>query len=162
MATKAKPIPDGFYTITPSLIVKGAAKAIEFYKKAFGATERYRMTAPNGTVGHAEITIGNSIVMIADEMPEMGLTSPTTLKGTASGLLIYTENTDAAFKRAIDAGATPILPPTDMFWGGRYSRLMDPFGHIWAISTQLMDLTHDEMIAAYKEFVAKQPVAAKH
>lgn len=146
MAGKVKAVPEGYSTVTPHLVCKGAAKAIEFYTKAFGAVERFRMPGPGGIVMHAEIQIGDSIVMLADEFPEQGARSPLSIGGTPVVLLIYTENVDAAFKRATDAGATAILPPTDMFWGDRYSKLADPFGHQWSIATHVEDVAPEEMM----------------
>jgi PhnB protein len=142
---KVKAIPEGYSTITPHLVCKDAAKAIEFYAKAFGAVERYRMPGPGGKVMHAEIQIGNSIVMLADEFPEQGARSPQSIGGTPVVLMIYTEDVDAAFQRATDAGAKAIMPPADMFWGDRYGKLSDPFGHEWAIATHREDVTPEEM-----------------
>lgn len=153
---KPKPIPEGFHTITPSLIVKDAAKAIQFYKEAFGATERGRFEGPGGTIMHAEIAIGDSVVMLGDEMPEMGAKSPLTLGGTAVKLHIYTEDVDSLFKRATDAGATVKMPLADQFWGDRYGVLADPFGHEWSIATHTKDLTMDEMKKAAEALFAHQ------
>lgn len=146
MGGKVKAIPEGFSTVTPHLVCKDAAKAIEFYTEAFGGVERFRMPGPGGIVMHAEIQIGNSIVMLADEFPEQGARSPLSIGGTPVVLMIYTENVDAVFKRATDAGATAILPPTDMFWGDRYSKLADPFGHQWSIATHVEDVAPEEMM----------------
>jgi uncharacterized glyoxalase superfamily protein PhnB len=142
----AKPIPEGYHTITPYITVKGAAKAIDFYKRAFGARERDRMTDPEGKrVMHAEIQIGDSIVMLGDEFPQGECKSPQTLGGTAVSLFLYVPDVDAAFKRAVDAGATAAMAPTDMFWGDRFGKLVDPFGHEWAMATHKEDLSHDEI-----------------
>ena len=143
-AKKVSPIPEGYYTATPYLTIRGVDKAIEWYKKAFGAVERVSMPDPSGKISHAEIQIGNSIVMMGEEFPEMGARSPQTIGGTGSSILLYVENVDAAFKRAADAGATVLMPPADMFWGDRYGKLADPFGHQWSIATHIQDLTLEE------------------
>lgn len=142
---KPKAIPEGFHTITPSLIVKDAAKAIEFYKEAFGASERGRFDGPGGTIMHAEVRIGDSVVMLGEEMPEMGSKGPRTLGGTPVRLHIYTEDVDSLFARALKAGATLRMPVGDQFWGDRYGVLADPFGHEWSIATHTTDVTMDEM-----------------
>jgi PhnB protein len=141
-----KPIPDGFHTLTPYISVKGATEAIDFYKRAFGARERYRLPGPDGkTVGHAEIVIGDSIVMLADEMPAYGNTSPQTLKGTPVNFALYVENADAAFKRAVDAGARVVRPIADQFYGDRAGCVEDPFGHKWTLMTHKEDLSPEEL-----------------
>jgi len=144
MTGKVKPIPDGYHSVTPAIVVKGAAKAIEFYQRAFGAEEMHRMTMPNGHVMHAEIRIGNSRIMMSDEFPDMGVRSPETLGGSAGSLNIYLEDVDAACKRATDAGATVEMPPMDMFWGDRYAKIRDPFGHGWGLLTHKEDVTPEE------------------
>ncbi len=131
----AKPIPEGYHTVTPYLIVKGAARALEFYKKAFNATELYRLEGPGGTIGHAEIQIGNSRLMLADEFPEMGARSPETVGGSPVGLCLYVESVDALFKQAIAAGGKEERPVRDQFYGDRSGSLRDPFGHQWTIAT---------------------------
>jgi PhnB protein len=141
----AKPIPDGYHTVTPYLIVKGAARALEFYKKAFNATELYRLEGPGGTVGHAEFQIGNSRLMIADEFPQMGARSPETLGGSATGLCLYVENVDALFKQAVAAGGKEERPVKDQFYGDRSGTLRDPFGHQWTLSTHVEDVSPQEM-----------------
>ena len=143
----AKPIRDGFHTATPYLTVKGAAKALEFYKRAFGAHETDRMTNPDGkSVMHAEIRIGDSMLMLSDEFPQPGGSrAPETLGGTTSAVFLYVPDVDAAFKRAIDAGAKAVMPPTDMFWGDRFAKLADPFGHQWAMATHKEDLSREEI-----------------
>jgi PhnB protein len=144
MAVKA--IPDGYHSITPYLVCKGAAKAIEFYTRAFGAKEFVRMPGPEGRIMHAEVKIGDSILMLADENPERGAVAPQT--GTlarSASIMFYTDDVDATFKRALDLGASSIQTPTDMFWGDRMGNLMDPFGHQWAIATHKEDVTPDEM-----------------
>ena len=142
----AKPIPDGYRTVTPYLTLTGAAQAIDFYKRAFGAHEVARMTGPDGTsVMHAEIRIGDSVVMLSDEFPQMGSRSPQTLGGTTGAIFLYVPEVDTAFQRAIDAGAKALVPPTDMFWGDRFGKLVDPFGHEWAMATHQEDLSPEEV-----------------
>ena len=142
----AKAIPDGYRTVTPYITVKGAAQALDFYKRAFGAQGGQCMTGPDGdSVMHAEIRIGDSFVMLSDEFPQMGCRSPQTLGGTTGSIFLYVPDVDAAFKRAVDAGAKAIVPPTDMFWGDRFGKLVDPFGHEWAIATHKEDLSPEEI-----------------
>jgi PhnB protein len=137
-----KPIPDGYRTVTPYLTLKGAARAIEFYKRAFGAQEVARMTGPDGeSVMHAELRIGDSVVMLSDELPQMGSRSPETLGGTTGAILLYVPDVDVAFRRAVDAGAKALMAPADMFWGDRFGKLVDPFGHEWAMATHKEDLS---------------------
>ncbi|MGA2102638.1 MAG: VOC family protein [Candidatus Sulfotelmatobacter sp.] len=140
-----KPIPEGYHTLTPYFTVRNAASAIEFYKQAFGAEERGVMKAPDGKVMHAELKIGDSIVMLADEFPEFGSLAPESGGSTSMGLHIYVTNVDEAFDRAVKAGAKAEMPVTDQFWGDRYGRLKDPFGHRWSIATHTKDFTMDEM-----------------
>lgn len=140
-----KPIPDGYHSITPYLIVKGAANAIEFYKKAFGATELMRVPGPGGALMHAEIKIGDSIVMLADEFPDMGALSPTTIGDSPVGLMIYLPNVDEVFARAIAAGGKELRPLQNQFYGDRSGTLTDPFGHKWTISTHVEDVSHEEI-----------------
>lgn len=140
-----KPIPDSYHTLTPFLTVKDAVKAIEFYKNAFGAKERGVMKGPDGKVLHAELMIGDSIVMLSDEYPDYGAKSPEALGGSPMGLHIYVDGVDAAFDRAVKAGARVDMPVMDQFWGDRYGRLTDPFGHKWSIATHTKDLSMDEM-----------------
>lgn len=141
-----KAIPDGYHTLTPYLVCRNAAEAIPFYEKALGATELYRMPGPDGSVMHAELQIGTSRLMLSDENPQMGSTSPAALGGTPVSTFIYTEDVDAAFTRAVDAGATVKMPPTDMFWGDRFASVVDPFGHEWAMATHVEDVPPDEMM----------------
>jgi len=156
MAKQVKPIPEGYHTATPYLTVNDGARALDFYKKAFGAQEVFRMDGPNGKVAHAEIRIGNSVIMLGDEMPGMGTTrSPQSLGGTSGGVFLYVENVDAAYQKAISAGAQQETPPTDMFWGDRYGRLKDPFGHSWSIGTHIEDVAPEEMARRMKEQQAK-------
>ena len=140
-----KAIPDGYNSLTPYLVCKGAAKAIEFYAKAFGAQEVVRMPGPNGQVMHAEVKIGDSILMLSDENPERGHMSPGSIGGTAVSIMFYTDDVDAVFKGAVGLGATAEMPPADMFWGDRMGNLVDPFGHKWAIATHKEDVSPDEM-----------------
>ena len=160
-AAKVRTIPEGYYTCTPYLVIRGAANAIDFYKRAFGATERGRMPGPGGLLMHAEITIGNSIVMICDEMPQMQRwLSPDSLNGTTAAVHLYVDDVDAVFARAISAGAKPSLPPMDMFWGDRFGKLTDPFGHEWTVATHKHDYTPEEMRRNSDAFFAqmqKQP-----
>ena len=152
----AKPIPDGYHSVTPYLICKGAAQAIEFYKQAFGATELMRMPMPGGMLGHAEIRIGDSAVMLADEFPEMDVRGPQSLGGTSVSLLIYVEDVDTAFPRAIKAGGKEIRPLMDQFYGDRSGTLEDPFGHKWTIATHKEDVPPEEMARRHEEFVKEQ------
>lgn len=142
MAVKA--IPDGYYSLTPYLVCKDAAKAIEFYTKVFGAEEVVRMPGPGGRIMHAEVKIGNSMLMLSDENPERGAVAPSGT-GRSSSLMFYTEDVDAVFRRALDFGAQSIETPTDMFWGDRMGNLKDPFGHQWAIATHKEDVSPEEM-----------------
>jgi PhnB protein len=140
-----KPIPDGYHSLTPYLVVKGAGDAIDFYKKAFGATERMRLQSPDGKVGHAELDIGDSVFMLADEHPEMGAVGPETVGGTPVSLMIYCENVDQVFKRAIEAGAVELRPLKDQFYGDRSGSLRDPYGHHWTIATHVEDVSPEQI-----------------
>jgi uncharacterized glyoxalase superfamily protein PhnB len=139
------------HTVTPHLVCDGAADAIEFYKKAFGATEMTRVPAPNGRLMHGAVKIGDSIVMLVDQFPEMGAVGPLGLKGSAVTIHLQVEDADALFAQAVQAGATVVMPVADMFWGDRYGLLKDPFGHSWSIATHVRDLTPEEILAASKE-----------
>jgi PhnB protein len=141
-----KPIPEGYHTATPYLIVRGAAAAIDFYKQAFGAIEIMRMPMPNGQLGHAEIKIGDSIIMLADEVPEMGHKGPQTLGGTSVGIMLYVNDVDAVAAQATALGAKVIRPVADQFYGDRSGHFEDPFGHQWTISTHVEDVPEDEMM----------------
>jgi len=145
MTSKVKPIPDGYRAATPYLCCKGAAQAIEFYRKALGATERMRMAQPDGRIGHAEVKIGEATIMLADEFPEMGFRSPQTLGGSAVGIHVYVEDVDAVAKQAVAAGAKVKRPVADQFYGDRNCTLEDPFGHVWMISTHKEDVSPEEM-----------------
>ena len=140
-----KPVPDGYHTVTPHLVVRDAAKAIDFYAAAFGAEELYRMPGPDGAVMHAELMIGDSRVMLGEEAPQMGALSPQTIGGSPVSLLLYVKDVDASFTRAGGAGCTIQMPPTDMFWGDRYGKLVDPFGHKWSLATHKEDVSPEEM-----------------
>jgi uncharacterized glyoxalase superfamily protein PhnB len=153
-------IPKGYHTITPFMTVRDAARAIEFYKQAFGAKEKGVMKGPDGKVMHAELVIGDSIIMLADEFPEFGSLSPQSTGGSGTGLHIYIEDVDSAFDRAVKAGATVEMPVADMFWGDRYGKLRDPFGHKWSIGTHKADLSMEEMKKGMDETMAKMPKSA--
>ncbi|MDX6406231.1 MAG: PhnB protein [Blastocatellia bacterium] len=140
-----KPIPEGYHSVTPYLIVSGASDAIEFYKKAFGAIELMRMSAPGEKIGHAEIKIGDSPIMLADEFPEMGYKSPQTLGGSPVSIMIYVEDVDTVFDRAIAAGGKEQRPVKDQFYGDRMGTLEDPFGHVWHVATHTEDVPAEEM-----------------
>jgi PhnB protein len=140
-----KPIPEGYHSVTPYLIITGAAEAIDYYKKAFGATELFRMPAPGGKIGHAEIKIGDSPIMLADEHPEMGYKSPRTLGGTPTSIMIYVADVDTVFDQAIAAGGKAQRPVKDQFYGDRSGTLEDPFGHVWHVATHKEDVSADEM-----------------
>ena len=140
-----KPVPDGYHTVTPHLVVRDAAKAIEFYKNAFGAKEAFRMPGPDGKLMHAEIQIGDSMVMLADEFPEYGTKSPQALGGSPVNILLYVENADKVFQQAVAAGATVTMPLADQFWGDRYGKLADPFSHQWSVATHIEDVAPEEM-----------------
>lgn len=146
MATQVKPIPAGCHTLTPMLTVRGGDKAIDFYKRALGADERMRILGPDGkSIMHAEIKIGDSIVMLGEEQPQRGCRGPQTLGGTPVSLYLYVENVDQAFTRAASAGATVTMPVADMFWGDRGGQLTDPFGHKWFLATHKEDVTQEDI-----------------
>ena len=154
-----KPIPDGYHSVTPYLIVKGAARALEFYQKALGAKELMRLPGPDGRVGHAEIKIGDSRIMLADECPEMSATSPQALGGTPVGLCLYVEDADAVFNRAVAAGAKVVRPVQDQFYGDRSGTLEDPFGHKWTIGTHKEDVSPEELQRRMAAFMNKKGTA---
>ena len=151
MATK--PIPDGYHSITPYLIVNGAAKAIDFYKRAFGAVELMRMPGPDGKIGHAEIKIGDSAIMLADEHPEMGYRGPQSLGGTAVSMMVYVERVDDVFGRALAGGAKELQSVKDQFYGDRSGTLQDPFGHKWTVATHVEDVPPEEMRRRAEKFM---------
>jgi PhnB protein len=140
-----KSVPDGYHTVTPYLIINGAAQALEFYKRAFGASETVRMPDPKGRIAHAEIKIGDSMIMLADEHHEMGHRGPRTLGGTSVSILLYVPDVDTVFDRAIKAGAKSQRPVADQFYGDRMGTLEDPFGHVWTIGTHIEDVSAEEM-----------------
>jgi PhnB protein len=149
-----KPIPDGYHTVTPYLAVDDAAAAIEYYKKAFGAKERMRMEAPGGKVGHAELEIGDSLVMLSDSFPQASTRPPKELGGTSASVFMYVKDVDAVVKQAVDAGATVTMEVADQFWGDRFGSVQDPFGHQWSISTHVEDVPADEMAERAKTAMA--------
>lgn len=151
MNTKVDPIPKDMHTVTPHLICEGAANAIDFYKKAFNATELARLPGPNGRLMHAAIKIGDSTIMLADDFPEYGGLGPKALKGSPVVLHLYVVDVDAAFEQAVAAGATVRMPPADMFWGDRYGQVTDPFGHQWSLATHIKDLTPEEMMQGMQQ-----------
>lgn len=150
---KVKAIPDGMHSVTPHLVCAGAAQAIEFYKQAFGAVEEGRMPGPDGKLMHAMIRIGGSAVMLVDEMPQWGALGPKALKGSPVTIHLYVEDADAVFERALKAGAKALMPIAEQFWGDRYGKLEDPFGHHWSIGTHVRDVTPEEM----KQAIQKMP-----
>ena len=152
----AKAIPDGYHTATPYLIIKGAAAALDFYKKAFGATELFRMAGPDGRIGHAEIRIGDSHIMLADEVPGMGFLSPQTLGGSPISLMLYVPDVDKVFQQAVAAGATSQRPVQNQFYGDRSGTLKDPFGHVWTIGTHVEDVPPDELRRRAETFMKQQ------
>lgn len=141
----AKPIPDGYPQLSPYLCIEGAAAAIDFYTEILGAKERVRMPAPGGKVGHAELQLGDSVVMLSDEFPDMGNQSPKTVGGTPVVLSVYVEDVDDVFDRAVKAGATVVSPVTTQFYGDRSGLFEDPFGHRWSVATHVEDVAPDEM-----------------
>ena len=145
MPSSVKPIPDGYTSVTPYLTVKGAAAAIDFYKKAFGAEQALRLDTPDGKVMHAEIRIGGSVIMLHDEMPEWKALGPQTIGDSASSIMLYVGDVDAVFKRAVAAGATSTMEVADQFYGDRCGSLKDPFGHKWSIATHVEDVAPDEI-----------------
>ena len=162
MAKKAQAIPKGYHTVTPNLFVAGAGKAIDFYKKALGAEELMRFAGPDGKIMHAEIKIGDSIIMLPDEMLDQGVKGPKSLGGSPVSLFIYGDDVDAAWKRAIDAGGKPLIPLADQFWGDRGGCIEDPFGHSWWLAQHTQDLTPDEIRKAAEEYQSHmQPAHAR-
>jgi len=154
---KVGPIPEGMHSVTPHLVCAGASDAIAFYTRAFGAVETTRLPGPNGKLMHAAIRIGDSTVMLVDEMPEWNSVGPRALKGTPVTIHLYVEDVDAVVARAVAAGATVIMPVADMFWGDRYGVLEDPFGHKWSVATHMRDATPTEMQEAMRKMAADAP-----
>ncbi len=140
-----KPIPDNYPQVVPYLCVDGASAAIEFYRNVFGATERMRMSEPDGTIGHAELEIGTALIMLSDEYPDLGIRAPKTIGGTPVTISVYVEDVDDVFTRAIDAGATALRPVKDQFYGDRTGQFEDPFGHRWSVATHIEDVSPQEM-----------------
>ena len=155
-----KPIPDGYHAVTPYLAVKQAADAIEYYKRAFGAKERMRLDAPGGKVGHAELQIGDSIVMVADEYPQMDFRSPDHYGGTAVSLHLYVKDVDASFRTATEAGGKPVRPVQDQFYGDRTGTIRDPFGHVWHLATHKEDLAPEELEKRARAMFEKEKAKA--
>jgi PhnB protein len=155
MATKVKKIPDGYTTLTPVLSLRDAASGIEFYKRAFGAEELFRMHRPDGKIMHAELRIGTSRVMLGEEAPEWDCHSPQSLGATPVQFYVYVEDVDAAFRKAIDAGAKQTMPVADMFWGDRLGAVVDPFGHRWSLATHKADLTPEQLEQGQRDWLAK-------
>ena len=149
-----KPVPEGYHTVTPYLAVDDAAAAIDYYKKAFGATERVRMDTPDGRIGHAELEIGDSLVMLADPFPEASTRPPSELGGTTGSVFLYVEDVDAVVKRAVDAGATVTMEVADQFWGDRFGTVTDPFGQVWSVATHVEDVPPEEMAERAKAAMA--------
>ena len=147
---KVKAIPDGMHSLTPHLVCRGAAAAIDFYGRAFGAIEQFRLPGPDGRLVHACVLIGDSQLFLVDEMPEHGALGPRALKGSPVTIHLQVQDADATFARAVQAGATVAMPLADMFWGDRYGRVTDPFGHSWSIATHVRDVSPDDMVAAMK------------
>ena len=152
MATK--PIPEGYHTLTTYLSVDNASEAIEWYKGAFGAKERVRMDGPEGTIGHAELQIGDSLIMLADPFPQSQTRPPTELGGTTAGVFMYVEDVDSVVQKAVDAGAITTMEVADQFWGDRFGSVKDPFGHSWSIATHVEDVPPEKMAERAKEAMA--------
>ena len=153
MATQ--PVPEGYHTVTPYLAVEDAARAIEFYTQAFGAKEVVRMDAPGGKIGHAELEIGDSRIMLSDPFPQSSTKPPKDLGGTSFSVMMYVADVDAAFKRAVDAGASVSMELSDMFWGDRFGSVTDPFGHSWSLATHVEDVPPEEMAERAKAAMAQ-------
>jgi uncharacterized glyoxalase superfamily protein PhnB len=156
---QVKPVPEGFHTVTPHLVIGGAAQAIEFYKKAFGAVEVARMPGPGGGIMHAQLRIGDSPIMLVDEAPQWGMLGPKSLKGSPVTIHLYVTDADAAVARAAAAGATITMPVADQFWGDRYGVVEDPFGHKWSIATHTREVTPEEMREAMKKMAQQHAPA---
>lgn len=156
----AKPIPEGYHTLTPFLICKDAVKALDFYKRAFGAEELSKLLGPDGGLMHAALKIGDSVLMLTDECPGMGAFAPSHFGGTAVTVHLSVPDADASFARAMAAGATPLMPVTEMFWGARYGVFKDPYGHAWSVATQVKDLSTEEIQAAAAKACAGEAAAA--
>ena len=154
-----KPIPEGYSTLSIYLSVDDAAKAIDWYKAAFGAKERVRMDAPGGKIGHAELEIGDSLLMLSDPFPQSNNTPPKELGGSTAGIFMYSEDVDATVKKAVDKGATVVMEVADQFWGDRFGTIVDPFGHSWSIATHVEDVPPEEMAERAKAAMAEMAAA---
>ena len=162
MSTPVPYRPEGFHSVTPYIAIRGAAEAIAFYVKAFGATERYRLPGPDGkSVGHAEIVIGDSIIMLSDEAPQQGAVSPQTLNGSPVNFAVYVLDVDSAFQRALDAGAKEVRAVADQFYGDRAGCLIDPFGHRWTLMTHKEEVSPEEIDRRLAEMYAKMAAGGK-
>jgi PhnB protein len=160
MPERPQPVPPGFHTLTPHLIVRDAARAITFYENAFGAQLLGKMLTPDGKVMHAAMKVGDSMLMLNDEFPEWGALSPVSSGGSGVTLHMYLENVDAAFQKAVSAGAEVKMPVMDQFWGDRYGIVADPFGHKWSLATHIRDVSQEDMALAQTEAMAKMPKSA--
>jgi PhnB protein len=149
-----KPVPEGYHTLAPYLAVDNAAEAIDYYKEAFGAKERVRMEAPGGRIGHAELEIGDSVVMLSDPFPQASTKSPKELGGSSVSVFMYVEDVDAVVKQAVDAGATVLMEVADQFWGDRFGTVQDPFGHTWSVATHVEDVPPEEIAERAKAAMA--------
>ncbi|MCI4356930.1 MAG: VOC family protein [Thermoplasmata archaeon] len=153
MTHHVRPIREGYHTVVPGIVVRNAAEAVKFYQAALGAVEGTRMHGPDGkSILHTELTIGDSRIFLSDEDPGMSVKSPESLHGTTSSIHLNVEDADAVFQRAVQAGAKPVMPPMDMFWGDRYAQVLDPYGHLWGIGTHKEDLTPEEVGTRGEEF----------
>jgi PhnB protein len=161
MAGQVRPIPEGYHTATPYLTVNNGARAIEFYKRAFGAQEKFRMDAPGGKIGHSELKIGDSVIMLSDEMPGGTCRAPQSLNGTTVNVFLYVNDVDSVFNQAISAGAKVDTPVQDMFWGDRYGKLTDPFGHSWSVATHKEDVAPADMQKRAQEAMSKMAAQTK-
>lgn len=150
-----QPVPEGYHTITPYLAVDNASEAIDFYQRAFGAQENVRMDGPGGAIMHAELKVGDSMIMLSDPFPQASTKPPSQLGGTSVSIFAYVEKIDDVYKQAIDAGATSLMEPDDMFWGDRFGSVQDPFGHSWTIATHIEDVEPEEMQRRSEEFMSQ-------
>ena len=154
-----QPVPEGYHTLTPYLAVDDASAAIDFYKRAFGANERSRMAGPDGMIAHAEIEIGDSVLMLSDPFPQATTRPPKELGGTSSGLFVYVDDVDEAFRRAVDTGATSVSEPEDMFWGDRFGTVTDPFGHSWQLAQRIEEVPPEELERRAEEWMSQMAAA---
>ena len=162
MPAQVQPIPKGYHAVTPYLVVNDAKGALDFYRRAFGAKEIMRMDGPGGKISHAELKIGDSMLMLSDEMPGSGCRAPSSLGGSTVNIFLYVENVDTVFHQAVSAGAKVDAAPADMFWGDRYGKLVDPFGHSWSLATHKEDVAPAEMSKRMKEAMANMGQQAQH